>query len=263
MRSIMINESKKMLVVQSEEKADNYIYCDEYRNMNPTDIDVISIEESQKFHFSNGQHPIKPSIGKTYIQNPYNPQEYVEMTDHILKDFETSRKNKYFELAHLLGATKIEYAEKCETKEKATKNYNANQVQAFMEQVGLTVSSFSFTKEYEKPEHYGEEQYNRAKKFVEDNNLMHDGDFVALLSDRDPSTGKLKNSDYVYTFRKEVSSIFNLALNFDGVAKAIGMSAPLSCLFPSQIDRKQAREMMVSKDVRLKMSFVDIDKGVC
>ena len=61
----MINESKKMLVVQSEEKADNYIYCDEYRNMNPTDIDVISIKESQKFHFSNGQHPIKPSIGKT------------------------------------------------------------------------------------------------------------------------------------------------------------------------------------------------------
>ena len=83
-------------------------FCDEYKNMNPTDIDVISIEDDQKFLFSNGQHPIKPSIGKTYIQNPYKPQEYVEMTDHILKDFETSRKNKYFELAHLLGATKIE-----------------------------------------------------------------------------------------------------------------------------------------------------------
>lgn len=259
----MINGSKKMLVVQTEEKADNYIYCDEYKSMNPTDIDIVSIDDAKKFSFSNGQCPVDPSVGKTYIQNPYNPQEYIEMSDHILRDFEAKRLKKYFELAHLLGATKIEYAEKCETKEKATKNYDAKQVQTFMEQVGLTVSSFSFTKKYEKPENYGEVQYNRAKKFVEDNHLMHDDDFTALLSDRDPSTGKLKNSEYVYTFRKEVSSIFNLSLNIDGVAKAIGMTTPLSCLFPSQIDRKQAKEMMVSKDVCLKMSFIDNDKEAC
>lgn len=256
----MINNSKKMLVVQTEEKADSYIYYDEYKLMNPTDIDVLSIEDAKKFKFSNGSHPVEPSVGKTYIQNPYNPQEYIEMSSHILKDFENRRLKKYFELAHLLGATKIDYAERFEKKEKSTKNYKAEKVQNFMEQIDLTVSSFSFKKNYDKLEQYGKEQYNRAKKFIEDNHLIHDDDFTALLSDRDPSTGLLQNSEYTYTFRKEVSSIFNLALNFDSLAKVLKMTEPLSCLFPSQIDTKLAKETMTSKEVALKICFDGFDE---
>ena len=247
---------KKMLVVQTEEKAGNYVWCDEYKKMNPTDISVLSIEDVKSLSFSNGQHSISPLEGKAYIQNPFKPKEYIEMTDHILKDFETRRLNKYFELAHYLGVTKIEYSEKNESKEKRTRKYKAERVQSFMEQIGLTESSFTFAKEYGPPPQYGFEEFDRAKRFVEENYLIHDDDFTALLSDRDPSTGLLQNSEYKYVFRKEVSSIFNLALNFEGIANVLKMSTPLSCLFPSKIDIDMARETMVSKDVLLKMSFV-------
>lgn len=251
----MINNSKKMLVVQTEEKADSYIYYDEYKSMNPTDIGVLSIEEAKKFKFSNGSHPVEPSVGKTYIQNLFNPQEYIEMTSNFLKRFEKRRLNKYFELAHLLGATKIEYARKNEEKEKSTRSYNAK-VQGFMEKNELTVSSLSFSKKYDKLEQYGKEQYNRAKRFIEVNHLIHDDDFTALLSDRDPSGSLLQNSVYTYTYRKEVSSIFNLALNFDNLAKVLKMeNTPLSFLIPSDVDTKLAREAMISQEVALEICF--------
>lgn len=253
----MMDETKKMLVVQSEEKARNYKWEKEYKSTNMLDIDVLSCEtvKSRNLFFSNGQSSVLPMEGKVYIQNPYNPQEYIEQSDHLLKDFEKERLNKYFDLAHRLGATKISYSSDECSKERATKHYNADKVKAFMEQIGLVEENYFLRQEFERFERYDQSAYESACLFVRENHLDRDTDFSSLLSRRDPSKGLLTCMEFNYSFRKTASNIFTLAVNFDGLAKAIGMTSPLAVLLPTEIDVKMTKEILVSKEVKLKIDF--------
>lgn len=253
----MIGETKKMLVVQSKEKARNYKWENEYKNTIMLDIDVLSCEsvKSRNLVFSNGQGSVPPMEGQVYIQNPYKPQEYIEQSNHLLKDFEKERLNKYFDLAHRLGATKISYSGGESSKERGTKKYNANSVQTFMEQIGLEEQNYSFTQKFKRFEGYDQSAYEEAKLFVRENHLDRDADFTLLLSGRDPSKGLLESLEVKYSFRKTASTIFTLAANFDGLAKAIGMTSPLAVLLPTGINVEMAKEILVSKEVHLTIDF--------
>ena len=253
----MIGETKKMLVVQSKEKARNYKWEKECKNTNMLDIDVLSCEsiKNRNLVFSNGLSSVQPMEGKVYIQNPYNPQEYIEQSDHLLKDFEKERLNKYFDLAHRLGATKISYCSDESSSERATKHYDAGKVKAFMEQIGLVEENYFLTQEFKRFEKFDQSAYESACLFVRDNHLDRDTDFSSLLSKRDPSKGLMTCMNVKYSFRKTASNIFTLAANFDGLAKAIGMTSPLAFLLPTEIDVKMTKEILVSKEVNLTMVF--------
>lgn len=124
-----------------------------------------------------------------------------------------------------------------------------------MEQMGLAEEEYTFKQEFEKFEGFGQEAYNRAKNFVEQNYLNHDSDFNFLLSSRNPSSSMGKKMEVSYSFRKSASSIFNLAVKIDGLASAIGMTSPLASLIPTGVDVKMTKEVLVSKEILLNIEF--------
>ena len=250
---------EKMLILQSDEKSVNYRWYDEYAKTNLTDIKILSINDvPNEIVFSDGQSSCLPQEGKCYIRNPFKRNEYVEENCETLKKFEHDRLNLFFSFAHKLGATEISFSEKTKKQikeEKGTMLAMLGRSQKYMKKMGLDVESFSFEKKYKETCLYGPKEYELAKQFMKENCLEHDGDFKTLLEDRNPE-GNLM-TDYLcnYSFRKFASNTFNLALNFEGLATALNMTTPLSCLLPTDVKSKVVRKILVVKDLSFTIKF--------
>ena len=249
-----INE--KMLILQSEEKSINYQWYDEYSKTNLTDIKVLSIKDVPKeIVFSDGQSCCVPQEGKCYIRNPFKRNEYVEETCETLKKFEHDRLNLFFSFAHKLGATEISFSDKSKRQIKEEEGALSGKSLKCMKKMGLDIESFSFEKKYKETCLYSAKEYELAKQFMKENCLEHDGDFKTLLEDRNPEGNLMTEYSCSYSFRKFASNTFNLALNFDGLANALKMTTPLSCLLPTDVKSKVVRKILVVKDLAFTIKF--------
>lgn len=228
-------------------------------NLNQICITDDSLVPTNCIFLNSMNQEIKPGEGKTFVREPFSKDVFIESHRDLLKQLEIRRWEHYAEMAHLLGAKSIKRL----TNEKKTDKSNTN-VKASAPTYGVDCSynssffseeSIEFNRSFDNAVSYDKNQYEKARKYVEEHNLLNDPDFYSLLNSRNPENTKAVKWCYKYSFNSTAQSTLELALNLDGLANLLKITHPAGQLIPSGINVDRTREIIHSKDIDLEIEF--------
>ena len=251
-------------------------------------IKICSIEKLTKENvvFIDSIGNVNPKENEVYIQNPYISTQYIS-SECFLENVQKQRYNLYKLLLQKLGAKHVyKKSDTNNTKEeslemelaagKEVKRENNSTGKGLKDEKSISASvktqlkelfeenyweDFSFKENSN--EGFTKEHWEKARKFVFDNNLQDDTEFSILLEQRNPDNPTLLNSfETHYNSKKDCSSVLELNFEIDITKTAFGFHPATKVLnrflklsFDIDFNLKRQLHNIMEQSIELKIEF--------
>lgn len=218
---------KDVIHVVTDERSRNWSWDLTDAAFNSSRIELVSIEEYQKYFGSDIKYPDRINVGDILMLHPYDKKTYVKLDYDLIND----KFNKITHLMHLLGA-KISRFE-IEELECKKRTWNAYGGVSYKVDASLKVKKEEEVKQRYIKENEDESVGTRqnecdwflAKKYAEDHNLMNDPDIIEIIESRNPElTNKKQKKEIKVTMTKDLNDNLDIAFNLKAI-KALSFSA--------------------------------------
>lgn len=281
----MLNDLKKVYANDDEKKSLCQSALDDVSN---GCIKICSIEKLTKENvvFIDRIGKANPKENEVYIQNPYISTQYIS-SECFLENVQKQRYNLYKLLLQKLGAkhfykksdtnnTKEDSLEMKLAAGREVQRENDSTGKGLRDEKSISASvkkqlkelleenyweDFSFKENSN--EGFTKEHWDKARKFVIDNNLQDDTEFSTLLEQRNPDNPTLLNIfETHYNSKKDCSSVLDLNFEIDIAKTAFGFNPATKVLnrflklsFDIDFNLKRQLHNIMEQSIELKVEF--------
>lgn len=281
----MLNDLKKVYEKDDEKRSLCQSALDDVSN---GCIKICSIEKLKKENlvFIDRIGKANPKENEVYIQNPYICTQYIS-SECFLENVQKQRYNLYKLLLQKLGAkhvykksdtnkTKEESLEaKLDAGKEVQKNNNSTgkglkdekSISASMKKQLKELLEENYWEDFSFKENSNEgftkEHWDKARKFVIENNLQDDTEFATLLEQRNPDNPTmLNNYEAHYNSKKDCTSVLDLNFEIDIAKTAFGFTPAtkvinrfLKLSFDIDFNLKRELHDIMEQSIELKVEF--------